>query len=226
MTSGIYCIENKVNGKKYIGSSDNIEDRWIHHRSKLKTKSHSNNHLQRAYNKHGIENFLYYILEECYWENLEVKEDYYIDFYKTIEEDFGYNKKWAFGRKKNGTERVNRPMLDSVKEKISLKMKGKLKSEEWKEKVRKPKSEEWKSKIGESHIFKKLNVKKSSEYIGVYKNNKGRWIANIRINGEKIYIGIYGTEIEAAEAFDVEYCKNYNKKFGLNFPNKRHKGGF
>jgi predicted GIY-YIG superfamily endonuclease len=32
----IYCIENKVNGKKYIGLSVNPNQRFIQHRSKLR----------------------------------------------------------------------------------------------------------------------------------------------------------------------------------------------
>ena len=33
--SGIYCIENKVNNKKYIGQSKNINDRWYKHKNEL-----------------------------------------------------------------------------------------------------------------------------------------------------------------------------------------------
>ncbi|WP_051287551.1 AP2 domain-containing protein [Paenibacillus taiwanensis] len=40
----------------------------------------------------------------------------------------------------------------------------------------------------------------SSKYRGVSKNKEtGKWIARIKVNGKMIYLGTYGTEIEAAK---------------------------
>lgn len=47
MTSGIYCIENKFNGKKYVGQSVNLEKRMY--------DSHKNS---KAYDKYVIDNYL------------------------------------------------------------------------------------------------------------------------------------------------------------------------
>ena len=38
--SGIYCIENLVNHKKYIGMSRDIKRRWIEHRTELNHNQH------------------------------------------------------------------------------------------------------------------------------------------------------------------------------------------
>ena len=37
-SAGIYSITSKTNGKRYIGSSTRISDRWIAHRKELKNK--------------------------------------------------------------------------------------------------------------------------------------------------------------------------------------------
>ena len=43
---GIYKIENKVNGKIYIGQSVNIENRWKQHMRELNKSSHKK-HLEK-----------------------------------------------------------------------------------------------------------------------------------------------------------------------------------
>lgn len=81
MKCGIYEILNIKNNKKYIGSSFDINIRWIIHRSLLKGGIHDNNHLQRSYNKYGIDNFVYNIIEECLEEDLFNREQYWMDQY-------------------------------------------------------------------------------------------------------------------------------------------------
>lgn len=61
--SGIYQIRNKVNGKVYIGSSVRVEQRISTHKRHLLLNKHSNQKLQLAYNKYGIDNFEYSVLE-------------------------------------------------------------------------------------------------------------------------------------------------------------------
>lgn len=62
MNSGIYKIQNKLNGKIYIGSSKNITKRIQRHKRILKSGDHHNVYLQRSYNKYG-DIFEFYILE-------------------------------------------------------------------------------------------------------------------------------------------------------------------
>ncbi len=61
--SGVYLIENKNNGKVYVGSAVNLARRTSHHVSALRGGYHRNRYLQRAWIKHGEEVFSFSILE-------------------------------------------------------------------------------------------------------------------------------------------------------------------
>lgn len=88
---GIYCIENIKNHKKYIGLSRDIHRRWDEHISELNRNSHTNQYLQRAWNKDGKENFIFNIIEICNEKELSYKERYYINLYKSMSHENGYN---------------------------------------------------------------------------------------------------------------------------------------
>lgn len=77
MISGIYSIINKTNGKKYIGSSMDVNRRVKRHLYDLKRGKHHNAYLQRSYDKHGKESFEFIILEET--ENLFERELFWIE---------------------------------------------------------------------------------------------------------------------------------------------------
>lgn len=89
MQSGIYIIRNIINNKCYIGQTNNLKGRWIKHRNFLRKNKHHNKHLQAAWNKYGEKNFLFETLEKCPINELDEKEIYYIDKYKTYIN--GYN---------------------------------------------------------------------------------------------------------------------------------------
>lgn len=90
--SGIYCIRNIINNKRYIGSSKNLITRFRNHKNQLpRGKSHSA-HLQSAYTKYGGENFEFSVLESgIKEEEIIERENYWINVYKTLDREFGYN---------------------------------------------------------------------------------------------------------------------------------------
>lgn len=79
--SGCYMITNTINGKIYIGSSENINKRWNEHKNMLLKNKHDNNHLQAAYNKYGIGAFEYIIIRYCDKEDCLFFEQIYLDTY-------------------------------------------------------------------------------------------------------------------------------------------------
>jgi group I intron endonuclease len=89
--SGIYCIENMINHKKYIGQSVDINKRLDHHARCLRNGYEDCLVLKNAWNKYGEENFKFYILEEC---SIELLDEHEIKFIKELHShvsDWGYN---------------------------------------------------------------------------------------------------------------------------------------
>jgi len=94
MISGIYCIENLINGKKYIGFSTDIYKRWKIHVTSLDGNYHENWYLQNAWNKYKKESFMFKIIEEYppVEEILKLMEIYFISYYNSFRGNGkGYN---------------------------------------------------------------------------------------------------------------------------------------
>lgn len=92
MKSGIYIIKNIVNNKIYIGSAVDITKRWWRHKKDLKKGKHHSILLQRAWNKYGKENFKFECLQEVSnSQHLLSYEQVYLDYYKSYENEHGYN---------------------------------------------------------------------------------------------------------------------------------------
>ena len=87
--SGIYQIRNLVNGKIYVGSSINLRKRMKDHFRDLRNNRHANQHLQKAYNKYGLDKFVFEVLEYVEKDVLLKREQYYIDTLNVVNE--GYN---------------------------------------------------------------------------------------------------------------------------------------
>jgi group I intron endonuclease len=118
--SGIYKIINRVNGKYYVGSSNDITSnvgRWYEHRYMFKNKTHHNKHLQNAWYKNGENNFDFIIMEECSSDRriLLDTEQKYLDIARQ-EPNMTYNKTFIAG---------SLEMTDEIKQKISKANKGK-----------------------------------------------------------------------------------------------------
>lgn len=90
---GIYKITNLINGKVYIGQSKNIAHRWTQHRNRPfnPLSSQYDSYFYRTIRKYGLENFTFEVVEQCSEEELNSKEKYWIDYYKSNLVNYGYN---------------------------------------------------------------------------------------------------------------------------------------
>lgn len=96
--SGIYMYINKINGKKYIGSSNNLKRRLSDYLSESYLKRAKTMLITRAILKHGINNFELYILEYCDKDELKNRELHYFELYLPE-----YNISKTPGRPERGT---------------------------------------------------------------------------------------------------------------------------
>jgi group I intron endonuclease len=86
---GIYKFTNNINGKIYIGQSSNIQRRFNEHLRRTEQQ------IDQAIQKHGIDNFSFEILEECELDKLNERENYWIAFFDCLIPN-GYNVKDGF----------------------------------------------------------------------------------------------------------------------------------
>lgn len=88
--TGIYKITNCINGMAYVGQAVDIASRWRQHIKRgVGAETPTQNKLYPAMKKFGPESFTFEILEECDRSKLDVREDYWQDFYRVKE--FGYS---------------------------------------------------------------------------------------------------------------------------------------
>ena len=145
MTSGVYCITNKENGKKYIGSTINLVVRQKSHFKFLRLSKHHSKYLQHAYDKYGEQNFDFSTLVYCEPLELLRYEQFFIDTQKpeynmcpTAGNRLGM-KHNEESRRKMSEASKNRVITSECRKKISAAMKGRKLSKEHRE------------KLGESH---------------------------------------------------------------------------
>lgn len=133
MKIGIYKITNLINGKSYIGQTVNYNKRMKTHISKLKANTHHNEHLQRAWNLYGEENFSFEPIVECSIANLDKLEIAAMKEYDSV--NSGYNlidggqRFRSFSpelRKKLSNSLKGRKFSDTHKRRISASQKGKV----------------------------------------------------------------------------------------------------
>lgn len=148
MRSGIYKIENTLNGQCYIGSAIYLPARLSNHRRALERLSHPNVKLQRAWNKYGAEAFSISIIEEVEDRHrLVIREQYWMDTLCSVRN--GYNIAPVAGSS------LGRTASEETRRKLSIAGKGRILSPEHRAKlIGRPVSLETRAKIAAKHLGK------------------------------------------------------------------------
>ena len=152
----IYMHRNKINGKVYIGQTNqNPEYRW-----KRNGKGYETCEIMwKAINKYGWINFEHIILKEnLTLEEANFYEMYYIDKFNSTNKKYGYN------IRKGGN---NSPLKDSTKEKLSKLFKG-----ENHPLYGKHHSTEVRRKISLTKSFPVLQFSKDNKFLAEYESAK------------------------------------------------------
>ena len=152
MASGIYKITNKINGKVYVGSAVNFNNRWKEHLRELRKEKHHSSALQNAWNKYGEDNFEFSIIEECERTRkvLLGREQYWMDTLDSVAK--GYNI-----AKTAGSQLGMKMSPEAIAARVE-KNTGKKRTPETRalmSEVQSNRSPEWCANIAKAHIGKK-----------------------------------------------------------------------
>lgn len=128
--SGVYVIKNIKNGKPYFGSAENFNIRFSEHKSELCKGCHYNDHLQRAWDKYGSENFKFEPIYYCGEDDLIKYEQKFLDI---LFNSYKYNDFY------------------NIAKDAKAPMKGRKHSEETKEKMRKDHPKYFEGITGSDH---------------------------------------------------------------------------
>ena len=194
----IYKIENTKTCQRYIGRTNNLENRKHKHFSKLKKNKHHSPHLQNAYNKYGEKVFQMIVLcsgltkdEAVELEQL-ILDECFDDLYncsRSATTPMGSGDKHTAEAKKKMSEarlgkfkgenhpRYGKQHTEESKKKISEARLGKFKGENH------PRSKPFSVIFPDGHIEQWKTTTEAAEAYGVSRGSIGRYINGKRIPG-------------------------------------------
>jgi group I intron endonuclease len=199
--SGIYKMTNIINNKCYIGSAIDIKNRFKQHKSLLKNNKHFNNHLQSSYNKYGKDNFLFEIIENTTNDLLIIREQYWINFLDSNNNEKGYNKRLI------PTSNLGIKATKETKEKLRISHLG-IK-----------RSEETQKKISQSQYKKICQFTKEGKYLNTFDSFKDAVKSLGKTYTTSLSMCIKG---KIPSAFGYMWCYEKDKNnFKPNVPKKK-----
>lgn len=221
----IYKIVNKINNKLYIGKDESNSSRYMG----------SGKLIKRAIIKYGLDNFTKEVIEECSdSETLQEREKFWIEKYKSQNPEIGYN----ISPGGDGGDTIsNNPDRESIIKKITDKMKGRIFTEDHKNKLKEnhnsknPEvakkisqklkgrifSEEHKERLRQANLGKKRSPESIDKNRIVMRNSK--WIHN-NLTGEEKRVPI-SSSVESG--WSLGRCSNIGSLTSLRQKGKKFK---
>ena len=181
---GIYKITKISNGKSYIGQSNDIERRFKEHQQKGVS---SRIPLDIAIQKYCIYAFTYEILEECPLNKLNEREQYWINYYDTVNN--GYNcsaggEQQSVGEN-NGRAKLTEQDVIKIRKAYAAHKRQKDVYEDYKDKITFSTFQNVWAGRSWAHIMPEVFTKANKEYY-VYKNSIGSNGASAQFTDEEV----------------------------------------
>ena len=209
--SGIYKITSP-SGKVYIGQSIDLQKRLNDYQKYNKTGAQIR--LKASFDKYGVENHIFEIIEECPIEMLNQKERYWQEFYSVLEEN-GLNCKYTSTTDKSGK------LSEQTKNKISNSLIGKKRTEEQKQKMSNSQKGKKQSKeTVEKRASKIREYMKSKDYKDKFRNNEQ---IVYQYSKDLKFIIEWKSVREASRQLNID-CSLIVKSMSDKYPNKTGKG--
>ena len=89
--SGIYKITNTVTGDFYIGSSEDVKERWTAHKCPSTWNTSPNNQMYLDIKKYGIDKFEFQVIEEVEAGKLKDAEQQFIELLNPTYNNYNAN---------------------------------------------------------------------------------------------------------------------------------------
>jgi len=225
----IYRFVNKINGKSYIGKTNNIQRRVRRHINDSKYKSI---YFHRSLNKYGISNFSIEIL--CICDNIDElneMEYHYIKQYKSRQYQNGYN------LTDGGEGSYGYITSEETRKKLSKSLKNRIFTKEWKDRISKSKKRNY---IKENHpnfgkkLSKTTREKISKSAIGrTVSEETKRKISDWSRSEDNINRNTYIIKTPSGDIVETKFLSDYCKENNLTYScmtkvcrgeRKHHKG--
>ena len=117
-------IKNLVNGKMYIGQTENLRGRWTQHKSNVSILNYP---IYGAIRKYGIDKFRFVPLEFFNKrEEIDAAEIFWIDLLETRNKKYGYNLKGGGANGKHSTASLLKMSFIKIGKRHSLDSKLKM----------------------------------------------------------------------------------------------------
>lgn len=206
----IYKITDYINGKIYIGQTINtLEKRWKGH-CKL-SKKDEQPYFHNSIHSHGKYNFFREVIDfATSMHELNYLEEFWIEFYNSTNRDKGYNslsvgKNFRHSEESKEKNRIAHLGFKASPEHIQI-IKNVNKGN--KHRLGIPHSKE----SLEKQMIKKLNRLPSDgrKFKGICQHKSGKYSAKIKINNKTKYLGMFSTDIKAAQAYNDAVDKYRN----------------